>query len=153
MKTRKIRSSHHGFTPVELLIAMLLIVLIMSIISQAFSAGASSFRDLKAIGDLDERLGGDCLALAENITVTNERASEFIQTGLRTGTANREEAIALREQYEAICAAAVDLEIRLKEVQRQIENPRAQRVLQRSLNELERLKSSAARMVRLLGLF
>ncbi len=152
MKNRNTHSSQGGFTVVELLVAMALIVFLMSILSQAFSEGARAFRHLKEIGDLDERLSGDCMALAENIAVTNQRTTEFIENGLRTGTVNREEANALREQYEAICAEVVDLELRLREVQSQIHNPGAQRVLQRSLNELETLKSLAATMVRLLGL-
>ena len=152
MKTRNIHSSQGGFTLIELLVAMALIVFIMTILSQAFSEGARTFRHLKEIGDLDERLGDDCIALAEKIAVTNQRTTEFIENGLRTGTVNREEASALREQYEGICAEAVDLEVRLRDVQSQIHNPGAQRVLQRSLNELERLKSLAATMVRLLEL-
>jgi prepilin-type N-terminal cleavage/methylation domain-containing protein len=153
LKTRNIHSSQGGFTVIELLVAMALIVLLMSSLSQAFSEGARTFRHLKALGDLDERLGPDCMALAENIAVTNQRTRELIENGLRTGTVNREEAGALRKQYEAICAEALDLELRLRDVQSKIHNPGAQRVLERSLNELERLKSSAATMVRLLGLF
>ncbi|HEY2975737.1 MAG TPA: prepilin-type N-terminal cleavage/methylation domain-containing protein [Pyrinomonadaceae bacterium] len=152
MKTRYIHSSQGGFTVIELLVAMALIVFIMTSLSRAFSEGARTFRQLKAIGDLDERLTDDCSALAEDIAVTNQQATEFIGNGLRTGTVNREEAGALRVQYEAICAEAVDLEVRLREVQSQIHNPGAQRVLQRSLNELERLKSLAATMVELLRL-
>ncbi len=152
MKTPNIHSSQRGFTVFELLAAIALIVLLMSILSQAFSEGARTFSHLKEIGDLDERLGADCMALAENIAVTNHETTEFIEHGLRTGTVDSEEASALREQYETICAEASDLEVRLRDVQSQIHNPGAQRVLQRSLNELERLKSSAATMVELLRL-
>ncbi|MFO0878761.1 MAG: prepilin-type N-terminal cleavage/methylation domain-containing protein [Gemmataceae bacterium] len=45
-----------GFTMVELLVAMALIVFIMYILAEAFSAGAKTFRDLKAVGDLNTRL-------------------------------------------------------------------------------------------------
>jgi len=148
----KTRRHSNGFTVFELLAAMASIVFLMAILSQAFSEGARAFRHLKETGDLDERLGADCMALADNITLTNQQATEFIENSLRTGTVNREEASALREQYEAICAEALDLEMRLREVQSQIHNPGAQQVLQRSLNELERLKSSAATMVELLRL-
>ena len=152
MKARNSHRSQRGFTLIELLAAMALIVLLMSILSQAFSEGARAFPHLKAISDLDERLGDDCMALAENIAVTNQRAREFIENGLRTGTVDSEEASALREQYEGICAEAVDLEVRLRDVQSKIHNPGTQRVLQHALNELERLKSSAATMVELLRL-
>ena len=148
----KTRRHSNGFTVFELLAAMASIVFLMAILSQAFSEGARAFRHLKEIGDLDERLGADCMALADNITLTNQQATEFIENSLPTRTVNREEASALREQYEAICAEAFDLEMRLREVQSQIHNPGAQQILQRSLNELERLKSSAATMVELLRL-
>lgn len=45
-----------GFTIVELLVAMALIVFIMAILSEAFAAGFKAFRDLKALGDMNERL-------------------------------------------------------------------------------------------------
>jgi prepilin-type N-terminal cleavage/methylation domain-containing protein len=45
-----------GFTIVELLVSLALILFLMSILSGAFVAGMKAFRDLKARGDLNERL-------------------------------------------------------------------------------------------------
>ena len=45
-----------AFTIVELLVAMALIVLIMAILAEAFAAALESFRQLKAIGDMQERM-------------------------------------------------------------------------------------------------
>jgi prepilin-type N-terminal cleavage/methylation domain-containing protein len=45
-----------GFTLVELLVAMALIIFIMAILSEAFAAGFKSFRDLRALGQMNERL-------------------------------------------------------------------------------------------------
>ncbi len=45
-----------GFTIVELLVSMALIIFIMTILAEAFSAGTSAFRQLKAIGDMNEKL-------------------------------------------------------------------------------------------------
>src|SRR4051794_611441 len=45
-----------AFTITELLVAMALIVFIMYILAEAFSAGSSAFRNLKAIGDMNEKL-------------------------------------------------------------------------------------------------
>src|SRR5262249_25303957 len=45
-----------GFTLVELLVAMALTLFIMVILSEAFSAGLSSFRQLKAVSVMQERL-------------------------------------------------------------------------------------------------
>lgn len=146
------RPAQSGFTILELLVAMALIVLIMSIANDAFSAGVRAFRELVAVGDMDERLRRDAAALAENITVTQQRAREFIENGLETGTVNHEEAAALREQYETICATAMGLEARLAEVLRNLHNPGHKRIVQHSLTALVRLKSSAATMVELLRL-
>src|SRR6266851_4200165 len=46
----------HAFTIVELLVSMALIILIMSVLSQAFVAATASVRDLKALGDMANRL-------------------------------------------------------------------------------------------------
>jgi prepilin-type N-terminal cleavage/methylation domain-containing protein len=45
-----------GFTLVEMLVSMALIIFIMAILSEAFVTGIKTFRDLKALGDLNERL-------------------------------------------------------------------------------------------------
>jgi len=146
------RPKQSGFTILELLVAMTLIVLTMSILNHAFSADAKAFRELVAVGDMDEQLRSVATALADNITVTQQRARGFIENGLETGTVNREEAAALREQYETICATAVDLEARLAAVLDHLQNPGQKRIVQRSLTALVRLKSSAATMAELLHL-
>jgi type II secretory pathway pseudopilin PulG len=45
-----------AFTLVELMVALALIIFIMTILSAAFTAAGKSFRDLKAAGDLAEKL-------------------------------------------------------------------------------------------------
>src|SRR5262245_61577955 len=52
----KIMRRRSGFTIVELLVAMALILFIMAILSEAFVAGLKSVRDLKAVADMAERL-------------------------------------------------------------------------------------------------
>ena len=49
-------SRRPGFTLVELLVSMALILFIMTILAEAFSSGTETFRRLKGIGDLQERL-------------------------------------------------------------------------------------------------
>lgn len=56
-----------AFSLVELLVAMALIVFIMSILSAAFAAGSKAFRDLKAAGDLAERLRGAIIILRSDL--------------------------------------------------------------------------------------
>lgn len=45
-----------GFTLVELMVSMALIIFIMAILSEAFSASSKAFRDLKAVGEMNRRL-------------------------------------------------------------------------------------------------
>jgi type II secretory pathway pseudopilin PulG len=45
-----------AFTIVELLVSLALILFIMVILTEAFSAGTETFRQLKAVGDMQERL-------------------------------------------------------------------------------------------------
>ncbi len=47
-----------AFTLVELMVSMALIVFIMTILSAAFGAASKAFRDLKAVGDMAEKLRG-----------------------------------------------------------------------------------------------
>ena len=50
------RRSRSAFTLVELMVSVTLIIFIMTILSEAFKAGIDSFRELRAAGDLAERL-------------------------------------------------------------------------------------------------
>jgi prepilin-type N-terminal cleavage/methylation domain-containing protein len=45
-----------GFTLVEMMVTTAMVLLIMVILTQAFSNGLQIFRDLKAVGDLEQRL-------------------------------------------------------------------------------------------------
>jgi prepilin-type N-terminal cleavage/methylation domain-containing protein len=47
-----------GFTLVELLVAMALIIMIMMILSEVFAEAVRNFNTLKSIGDMDDRLRG-----------------------------------------------------------------------------------------------
>jgi prepilin-type N-terminal cleavage/methylation domain-containing protein len=64
-----------AFTLVEMLVALALILLIMVILTEAFSAGLESFRRLKAIGDMQERLRSAALILRDDL-----RADHFEET-------------------------------------------------------------------------
>jgi hypothetical protein len=56
-----------AFTLVELLVSMALVIFIMVILSQAFIAGLETFRQLKAIGDMQERLRGVASVLRNDL--------------------------------------------------------------------------------------
>lgn len=49
-------TARRAFTLVEMMVSMTLVLFIMLIMSEAFTAGLESFRQLKAIGDLSDRL-------------------------------------------------------------------------------------------------
>src|SRR5262245_9034221 len=51
-------SRRSGFTLVEALVAFTLVLFIMVILTEAFGASLKAFRDLKALGDMEERLRG-----------------------------------------------------------------------------------------------
>jgi type II secretory pathway pseudopilin PulG len=56
-----------AFTIVEMLVAVALIILIMLILTEAFSAGVETFRQLKAIGDMQERLRAAATVLRRDL--------------------------------------------------------------------------------------
>src|SRR5688572_3997441 len=49
-------TTREGFTLVELLVSMALIIVIMTVLSVAFATGLNTFGQLKAIGDMSEQL-------------------------------------------------------------------------------------------------
>jgi type II secretory pathway pseudopilin PulG len=58
----------HAFTIVELLVATALIIFVMAILAEAFSAGLTTFRQLKAIGDMQERLRTAAIVFRRDLT-------------------------------------------------------------------------------------
>src|SRR5262245_6221538 len=56
-----------GFTITELLVAFALIMFIMVILTEAFSAGLESFRHLKAIGDMQARIRSVSIILRRDL--------------------------------------------------------------------------------------
>jgi prepilin-type N-terminal cleavage/methylation domain-containing protein len=57
-----------AFTLIELLVVMALVVFIMTILSGAFALGLKTFRDLKALGNMDERLRSVTTQLRADLT-------------------------------------------------------------------------------------
>ncbi|MGE3808494.1 MAG: type II secretion system protein J [Gemmataceae bacterium] len=56
-----------AFTITEMLVSVAVIMLIMAIVSEAFVAGMESFRQFKAIGDLDQRLRTASIVLRRDL--------------------------------------------------------------------------------------
>jgi prepilin-type N-terminal cleavage/methylation domain-containing protein len=61
-------SKRRGFTLVELLVSMVLILFIMLILSEAFHAALTAFRKMKAIGDMQERMRSATTALRRDLS-------------------------------------------------------------------------------------
>src|SRR4249920_3275257 len=57
-----------GFTIVELLVAAAVTIFIMVILASAFQAGLDTFRNLKAAGDMQERLRTATVLLRSDMT-------------------------------------------------------------------------------------
>jgi prepilin-type N-terminal cleavage/methylation domain-containing protein len=57
-----------GFTLVEMMVSLTLVLFIMVILSQAFQAGLETFRLLKGVGDMDERLRSVATILRRDLT-------------------------------------------------------------------------------------
>jgi prepilin-type N-terminal cleavage/methylation domain-containing protein len=80
MITKRV-TRRRGFTIVELLVAMALIILIMAVLSEAFTAGLSAFRSLKGLGDMQERLRVASTVLKRDLMArhfeTDRKLSDF----------------------------------------------------------------------------
>src|SRR5579859_7664487 len=57
-----------GFTIVELLVAMALIMLIMAILAEAFTKSIQAFSDLKAVGDMDQKMRALIVILTRDLS-------------------------------------------------------------------------------------
>jgi prepilin-type N-terminal cleavage/methylation domain-containing protein len=147
--SRRIRT---GFTITELLVAMALLVFVMAIISESFSAGTANFRNLKAIGDMAERLRTTATALRRDLADTHFESARFIRESLLVGAADPEEAAALREQYEDFEQRAAALDVELAQAEELLRKPGDLRIVRRVRTDLQRLKELAATMVRVLRL-
>jgi hypothetical protein len=122
--------------------------------ASSFSSGLHAFRGLKAIGDLDERLGfiTDAEVLAQAVDDANEETQLFIGDTLRRGAADPEAAACLRRRYQDICDAAAAQATRLREVEARVEHPGTRRIITKALEDLDGLKRTAADLVDLLWL-
>ncbi len=56
LRTGRRARSRRAFTIVELLVSLALVLFIMTVLSEAFGAAATTFRNLKAIGDMCQKL-------------------------------------------------------------------------------------------------
>jgi prepilin-type N-terminal cleavage/methylation domain-containing protein len=149
---RRRTGAGRGFTLIELLVAMALITLIMSVLSQAFVQGANTFRDLKAVGDMNERLRAAVIGLRSDVAAAHFAINRLIEESLRTGATDAEAVADLRNRFTAISEDATELDEGLREVGRQTSNPVGRRLLGRLLEMLGAIKSGAVVMVELLDL-
>lgn len=144
------RPARNAFTLIELLIAMAMIVMMMSVLSEAFIVGLETFRELKGIGDLNERLRGDAIQLREDTRSSHFETSRFIGNTLRTDQPDPKSIAELRNRFRAISADAIELDERLREVGYGTRNPIAKWLLMRVLEMLEGVRAGADTMVALL---
>lgn len=145
-------SARRGFTVVELLVALALIVFVMAILSEAFGAAAANFRNLKAIGDQQEQLRSTATNLRRDLADANFESARQIADGLRTGSVDREEIAELRKRYEAIAADAADFDKQLEELEQKLVNPAEKRIIRRARGPLDGIRLAATTATGLLEL-
>ena len=148
----RIRSARQAFTLIELLVAMALIVFIMVILSSAFATGMQTLRQLKALGDQEERLRTATIQLRRDLAAAHFDVNRLISDGLRTGVVDPEEADDLRDQYEDVRAQADDLQSALTDLYRVNTNPAAKPVFEQTIKSLQGIKETSNRMIELLDL-
>jgi prepilin-type N-terminal cleavage/methylation domain-containing protein len=149
---RSSRLDRPAFTITELLVALALIVLIMSILSQAFVEGLETFRKLKGAGDMPEELRAAVIQLRGDVEEANRRAAEMIAVGLSTGRVDPATVCDLKERYCEIHVEAAALDSPLRVVLERTTNPRARRIMEASLMALAGVRDSAARAEEVLDL-
>src|SRR5437016_346603 len=71
-----------GFTLIELMVSVALIVLILAVLAEAFAVGLDSFGRLKAIGDMTDRLRGAAHQIRTDL------AGDHFQGAFRLSDAN-----------------------------------------------------------------
>src|SRR5262245_48666071 len=132
-----------GFTLTELLVSMALIVFVMVILSEAFTAGVQAFRDLKAAGDLNERLRAASVQLRRDLASAHFESSRLIADAYLNGAADREKAAELRARYAAIAADAGALKTQFRQVELRTTHPAGKRILRRIQETLDQIELQA----------
>jgi prepilin-type N-terminal cleavage/methylation domain-containing protein len=138
------RLRRRGFTLIELLFAMALLIAGISVLTGAFTASAQAFRDLKAIGDMQEELREDITRLRTDIEAAEDRAWVVLTTSLRAGAVDPRQIDALRQEYEAIREQADELDAKLRAVYERAETRKERAIVERSIRALERLTLTLA---------
>jgi prepilin-type N-terminal cleavage/methylation domain-containing protein len=149
MLTARVHDSapRRGFTLSELLVSMALIVFIMVILSEAFTTGVQAFRDLKAVGDLNERLRTASAQLRTDLLAAHFESTRFIGDTYLNGAPDREKAAELRGRYEAIAADAAVLKVQFRQVELRTTHPVGKRILRRIQETLAQIELQAKNMV------
>jgi type II secretory pathway pseudopilin PulG len=68
-----------GFTLVEMLVATALVIFIMVIVTEAFTTGMDTFRQLKTIGDLEAKLRGATAILRKDLAADHFDSSQRLR--------------------------------------------------------------------------
>ena len=144
--------NRRGFTLIELLVAMALIVSVMAVLTQAFAEAAQSFRDLKAIGDQNEKLRATATTLRRDLAAAHFDAARLAADGLRTGSVDRKEVTELRTRYEALAADADAFDAELQAVEQKLETPAEKRIVRRVRGYLDRIQIAVTATTELLEL-
>jgi prepilin-type N-terminal cleavage/methylation domain-containing protein len=154
MLTPRVHDSapRRGFTLIELLVAMATILLIMVILSEAFTTGLQAFRDLRGVGDLNERLRAASAQLRRDLLESHFESTRFIGDTYLNGAPDREKAAELRARYEAIAADAAALRPQFRQAELRTTHPVGKRILRRIQETLAQIEAQAKNMVAVIRL-
>jgi hypothetical protein len=126
---------------------MALIVFVMVIRSEAFTAGVQAFRDLEGVGDLNDRLRTASARLRRDLQESHFDSARFIGDAYLNGVAAREKAAELRARYEAIAADAAVLKPQFRQVESRTTHPVGKRILRRIRGTLAQIELQAKNTV------
>ena len=70
--------ARNGFTLIEMLVSVALVLFIMVLLSQAFAAGLEVFRQLKGIADMEHRLRATSIILRQDLSSPHFEANRTL---------------------------------------------------------------------------
>lgn len=151
LSTGHSRTTQAGIALVEVLIAIFIMGIGLLALLTLFPLGAIEMA--QAIpDDRTAAAAGDAVAFAEAGKELISRTTDFVRASIADGSADRETAARLREDYEYLADQAERLELQLEELQSTFPRAEIQPYLSRLLAQLRWIKWRIVAEVRLLSL-
>jgi hypothetical protein len=151
MKATTYGQQRAGITLIEVLFAIFITGIGLLALLVLFPLGVMDLA--RAIqDDRADKLANDAAVLTDDGRALLERTEDFISDSLANGSADPQEAAALRMAYEDFDDQAADLQAGLKELKPLAQTPRVRKQLSLSLSQIKAIRAGAKTMVQLLEL-